>query len=205
MAAPLTDADLFSFDEAQSTPTPPTPKPGMDSFLAQAAEQVGLKDQPSQEAMEVEAADNDAANNDAANHAAAVAKTSANRRRGSSARSPVPSAIRHLLHDHCRRPPTALVLELSLQLCIARRHQHARVSLNREERRALNAGHGTAAIWPRFFGCFVTRLRPAPGMCTFHLHFRPFFLHPFSLRNSYFVVIRFIYCITIRIAEYSVL
>ena len=178
MAAPLTDADLFSFDEAQSTPTPPTPKPGMDSFLAQAAEQVGLKDQPSQEAMEVEAADNDAANNDAANHAAAVAKTSANRRRGSSARSPVPSAIRHLLHDHCRRPPTALVLELSLQLCIARRHQHARVSLNREKRRALNAA--TAAICPLFW-LFrdppLTRLT-RPGHVHFSSAFSAVFFYP---------------------------
>jgi hypothetical protein len=96
----------------------------------------------------------------------------------------IAGAIRHLLHDHCRRPPAALVLEISLQLCIARRHQHARVSLNREERRALNAA--TAAICPLFW-LFrdppLTRPDPPRACALFICIFGRFYLS--SLRNSY--------------------
>ena len=74
--------------------------------------------------------------------------------------------------------------------CIARRHQHARVSLNREERRALNAS--TAAIWPLFW-LFrdppLTRPDPPRACALFICIFGRFFFTPLSTpRNSYILI-----------------
>ena len=57
-------------------------------------------------------------------------------------------AIRHLLHGRCRRPPAALVLQLGLQLCTARRHQgpaHAPACARVSRRPALSGASKAAS------------------------------------------------------------